>query len=508
LEIKIVTGGINEQKADATVVNVFEGVKAPGGATGAADKAVGGLISRLIEQGEIRGKPNEITVIHTPSDAYNGFVPDRVVVAGLGKRDALDLDRVRAVSAGVARRVRGLGARRVATITHGAGVGGLEPEACAEAVAEGALLGLYRFDKYKTVDDGKDKRELEELVLVETDASKAAALEAGAARGRILADAAIQARDMVNEPANAMTPSRMAEVAQEIANAADGLECRVFERDAIEELGMRTFLAVAQGSAEPPRLIELSYRGDPGNRDNNIWLVGKGITFDSGGLSLKPAIHMAGMKEDMAGGAGVMGAIEAVARLKPAINVTALVLATENMPGGSAQRVDDVVRTMSGKYVEIENTDAEGRLVLADGITYARENGAKRIVDAATLTGAAAIALGAGNSAAFSNDDALVSALIAAGEKRGEGIWRLPLDDVSKRQNESKIADVKNTGGRSAGAITGAHFIGEFVGDTPWVHLDIAATATTGKLRGWLPVGATGVPARSLVQLVLDLATT
>jgi len=271
---------------------------------------------------------------------------------------------------------------------------------------------------------------------------------------------------------------------------------------------MRTFLAVAQGSAEPPRLIELSYRGDPGNRDNNIWLVGKGITFDSGGLSLKPAIHMAGMKEDMAGGAGVMGAIEAVARLKPAINVTALVLATENMPGGSAQRVDDVVRTMSGKYVEIENTDAEGRLVLADGITYARENGAKRIVDAATLTGAAAIALGAGNSAAFSNDDALVSALIAAGEKRGEGIWRLPLDDVSKRQNESKIADVKNTGGRSAGAITGAHFIGEFVGDTPWVHLDIAATATTGKLRGWLPVGATGVPARSLVQLVLDLATT
>jgi len=508
LEIKVTAGGIGDQQADAAVVNLFEGVKTPGGATGAVDGVIGGLISRLIGQREIRGRASEVTVIHTPSGIYDGLTPDRVVVAGLGKRDGFDLDRVRSVSAAVARRVRRIGSRHMTTITHGAGIGGLEPEACAEAVVEGALLGLYRFDKYKSAGDGEDRRELEELDLVEMDASKVGALEAGAARGRILADAAMKARDMVNEPANAMTPARMAGVAQEMADATDGLECRVLERDAIEELGMRTFLAVAQGSVEPPRLIELSYRGDPGKPDNNIWLVGKGITFDSGGLSLKPGRFMEGMKDDMAGGAAVMGAIEAIARFKPAINVTALVPATENMPSGSAQRVGDVVRTMSGKYIEVENTDAEGRLVLADAITYARENGARRIVDVATLTGAAEIALGAGNTAAFSNDDSLVSALIAAGKKRGEGIWRLPLDDVSKKQNESKIADVKNTGGRAAGAITGAHFVGEFVGDTPWVHLDIAATAVTEKVRGWLPVGGTGVPARSLVQLVLDLAAT
>jgi len=507
LEITVTTGQITDQAVEAVVVNLFEGVEKPEGATGAVDSALGGLISALIEQGEIRGRQGEITVIHTPADAYGGFVPARVVVAGLGRAKKLDLDRVRTISAGVARRVRSIGVKRAATVTHGAGVGGLDPEACAEAVAEGALLGLYRFDKYKSSDSkDKDKRELDEFSIIEMDTSKSPALEAGAARAGVLARAAMRARDMVNEPPNEMTPTRMAEVAQEMAAAADSLECRVMERDEIEKLGMRTFLGVAQGSIEPPKLIELTYRGDPEHPENNIWLVGKGITFDSGGLSLKPAVYMEGMKDDMAGGAAVIAAIEAVAGLAPAINVTALILATENMPGGRAQRVGDIVQTMSGKYVEIMNTDAEGRLTLADAVTYAKENGASRIVDAATLTGAAEIALGHGNSAAFSNNDELVNALIEAGRKRGEGIWRMPLDDISKRQNKSTVADVKNTGGRAGGAITGGHFVGEFVGDTPWIHLDIAGTVMTSKLRGWQPVGATGVPARSLVQLVLDLA--
>jgi len=505
VEIEIVTGGIGDRQADAAVVNLFEGVKAPGGATGAVDRSLRGLISHLIELGEIRGKANETTVIHTPSGAYRGFVPERVVVVGLGKQEGFGLDRVREASAAAARRARGVGAGRLATITHGAGVAGLDPEACAEAVVEGTLLGLYRFDRYRSRED-RERREVEELALVEMDGSKVPALETGAARARVFAEAAVRARDMVNEPANVMTPRKMAEVGREIAAASYALECRVFERDEIERLGMRTFLAVAQGSVEPPRLIQVTYRGDPDHPENNVWLVGKGITFDSGGLSLKTAEFMKGMKDDMSGGAAVLAAIEAVARLRPSINVTALVPATENMPSGSAQRVGDVVKTMSGKYVEVENTDAEGRLVLADAITFARENGARRIVDAATLTGAAGIALGSGNSAAFSNDDRLVDAVIAAGRKRGEGIWRLPLDEVSKRQNRSRIADVKNTGGRLAGAITGAHFIAEFVADTPWVHLDIAATAFSEKGRGWQPAGATGVPARSLVQLVLDLA--
>jgi leucyl aminopeptidase len=249
----------------------------------------------------------------------------------------------------------------------------------------------------------------------------------------------------------------------------------------------------------------MRYRGDARRPKSNLWIVGKGITFDSGGLSLKPSDGMTQMKGDMAGGAAVISAITAIARLKPKINVTALVLATENMPSGSAQRVGDVVRSMSGKYIEIANTDAEGRVTLADALTYAKQEGAQRIVDVATLTGAAVVALGHGHTAAFSNNDGLVESVIAAGKRRGEPIWRLPLDSMARKQNESKIADVKNTGGRAAGSITGAHFIGEFAGDTPWVHLDIAGTFMAESTQGWTPEGATGVMVRTLTQLAMDL---
>jgi len=239
--------------------------------------------------------------------------------------------------------------------------------------------------------------------------------------------------------------------------------------------------------------------------ENNIWLIGKGITFDSGGLSLKSSLGMIEMKSDMSGGAAVITAMEAISKLNPKINVIGLCLATENMPDGGAQRVGDIVKSMSGKTIEIENTDAEGRLTLADAVEYAKQNGAKQIIDVATLTGAVIMALGHGLIGAFGNDSKLLDTLKESGEVTGEKIWFMPLDETSKKQNRSKVADIKNTGGRAAGSVTAAHFIGEFVGDTPWVHLDIAGTAMSTSSKGWIPQGATGFPCRTLIETVLRL---
>lgn len=487
------------------VVNLFSGVKKPAGATGAIDAAIGGALGDLIRRGEIRGRRGEVTVIHTMGKGYRGFAPARVVVAGLGKQADFDIDAARSVSAEVARRLRSIAVTTAATIVHGAGIGGLDTAEASEALAEGALLGLYRFDRYKSRKADED-RSLKTLRIVEVDSKKLPAIRNGVARAVTLAEAATLARDLVNEPANEMTPTDLANAARKAARGLTGLTCEVYDRDFAEKQGMRAYLGVAQGSVEPPRIIVMKYRGDARRPKNNLWIVGKGITFDSGGLSLKPSDGMTTMKGDMAGGAAVISAITAIARLKPKINVTALVLATENMPSGSAQRVGDVVKSMAGKYIEIANTDAEGRLTLADALAYARANGAERIVDVATLTGAAVIALGHGNTAAFSNNDDLVAGVIAAGKKRGEPVWRLPLDGVAKKQNDSKIADLKNTGGRAAGSITAAHFIGEFAGETPWVHLDIAGTFMADSTDGWVPGGATGVMCRTLVQLALDLS--
>ena len=503
MEIKVSIGDVTQQETPALIVNLFEGVQTPGGATGAVDSALGGVVSGLISDGEVSGKIGELTLVHTPASAYPSFKPGRVLVAGLGKRDAFGYEQVRRVTASALRRLERASISEAATIVHGAGIGGLEPAASAAAIAEGAVLGLYKFDKYKSTNGSK--RKFESLTLVDIVQGNCSALESGVERGETYARAGVAARDMVNEPANRFPPSKMAEVACEVANSA-GVGCTVLEREDVEKLGMGAYLGVAQGSHQPPKFIHLTYEGDPSDASNNIWLIGKGITFDTGGISLKPAGGMGAMKGDMGGGAAVIGAIGAIARLKPRINVHAVVAATENMPGGSAQRPGDVVTAMDGQTIEVDNTDAEGRLTLADAISYAKTKGASRIVDLATLTGAASIALGRGQSAVFSNDDELADAVIAAGESTGEAMWRLPLDDVSKRQNRSKVADIKNTGGRPAGSITAAHFIAEFAGDTPWVHVDIAATNMVNSTNGVLVAGATGVGARSMVRLVEDLS--
>jgi len=500
MDINVRTGDIVRQRTKAIVVNLFEGVKKPSGATAAVDRALGGAISQLIAEGEIKGKYGELTLIHTL-----GRLPSpRVLVVGLGKEPEFRLDRVRDLTASALRYLRRLGASSVASIVHGAGVGGMEPRQCAQAMAEGAVMGLYRFLRHKKPDE--EQREIEQLTLVEVDRKKTPALRQGVATGRILAEAANRARDMANEPANLFTPSVMAEQAQAIA-AEVGLECEVLEREQMQELGMGALLSVAQGSAQPPKLIVLRYRADRRSASGGLGLLGKGITFDSGGISIKPAAGMEAMKGDMSGGAAVIAAMWAIGRLKPPINVTAVVPATENMPSGSATRPGDVVRAMSGKTIEIINTDAEGRLILADAIAYARQQGLSPIIDVATLTGAMVVALGKVATGCVANDQELCQKVIAAGQAAGEKFWQFPLFEEYKELIKSNVADVKNVGAPGqAGALTAAQFLAEFVEDTPWVHLDMAGTDDTDKEKGVWVKGATGIPTRTLVNLVLSLA--
>ena len=430
--------------------------------------------------------------------------PARVLVAGLGKQEEFDADVVRRVSSEALRYLRRRGIREAVTVAHGAGTGGLSPVEAGRAIAEGAVLGLYRFDRYHTNGDDGDG-EFAELTIAELDEERAEGIRVGADQGKVIAEATLIARSMVNEPANAMTPTAMAEVAKGVAEE-HGLGFEVMDNADMKGRGMGAFIGVAQGSDEPARLIILTYTGDPGNPANNLGLIGKGITFDTGGISLKPAANMEAMKGDMAGGASVIGAMKIIAALKPRINVTGMVAATENMPGGSAQRPGDVVRAMNGKTIEVINTDAEGRLVLADALCLARERGITRLVDIATLTGAMVTTLGKACTGVMGNDDDLISNVIRAGKRTGEKFWQLPMFDEYKELIRSDVADMKNSGGRQAGSITAALLLREFVEGAAWAHLDIAGTATSDKVSGYQVKGATGAPARTLAQLAIDLA--
>jgi leucyl aminopeptidase len=346
--------------------------------------------------------------------------------------------------------------------------------------------------------------EMKELTIVTADGAELNELERGCELGRIMAEATNLARDMVNEPANYMTPTRMAEAARSLA-ADHGLEIKVFEQEQMREMGMEALLGVAQGSVEPPKFITLDYRGG-GSDGIDIALVGKGITFDSGGISIKPSEKMEEMKGDMAGGAAVMAALGAIARIKSKINVMAIIPATENLPSGNALKPGDILTAMTGKTIEIISTDAEGRLVLADALGYAIKLGAKRMVDVATLTGSIRAALGDVYTGLFGNNQELIDGLVAAGSGAGELMWPMPMHDEFREQIKSDVADIKNVGSRYGGAISAAQFIAEFAGETPWAHLDIAGTFLSEKEQKYLTKGATGVPVRTLVNLVLSLA--
>ena len=490
-------GNVSTIVTDAVIAGIYEGEEVAGGAAAELNSALGGVIVELIRSGEVKGKLNELHVLHTL-----GKIPARLaVVAGMGKRGEWDTDKLRDLAGEAVRVLRKHKAKTAALALWQDGAG-LEKAGWASALAEGCLLGAYLYRRHMTKDE--NGHEVEEIALLENDAAALGAVGRGLEKGRITAGAVMMARDMVNEPANHMTPSHMAEIAGEVASR-HGLNITVMDRAHMEKEKMGALLGVARGTAEPPKFIVLNYRGDPSVKEV-VGLVGKGLTFDSGGISLKPQEFMSDMKGDMSGGAVVIAAMDAIAQMKTAVNVTAIIPATENLPGGRALKPGDVLKASNGKTIEVVNTDAEGRLILADALSYAVRNEISPIVDLATLTGACHVALGDLYAGLFSNDSVLAGRLIKAAGESGEKLWQLPLPEEYKELNKSEIADIKNSGGRYAGAITAALFLKEFVGDVPWAHIDIAGPFMADKTRGVLVKGATGFGVRTLVRFVSGLS--
>jgi leucyl aminopeptidase len=489
MEVKTDSRQFYEIECDALVISMFEGEKAEEGALAEINQRTKGVIASLAETGEFTGKSADSAYVHHPGD----LKARRLLLLGAGKQEEFTADSVRKMAGAAARTLRGKKARSFAFLRRSQ----LPLGESAQAATEGALIALFDPDKYHTSDKTEDH--LETMIIVASE-GEMDEVKRSVERGRIIAEATNFAREVINEPANVMTPTELARRAEETARSY-GLEFDALDEAEMKDLGMGALLGVAQGSAEPAKLIVLRYTPKTESSET-IAIVGKGITFDTGGISIKPSDGMEKMKYDMAGGATTIAAMRAIAQLKPSVNVIGVVPATENMPGGRAQRPGDIVRAMTGKTIEVINTDAEGRLVLADAVAYARKLGATKIVDLATLTGAVSVALGDLYVAVLGSDQAWIDRILEAGRQAGEKIWQLPLDKEYREQIKSEIADIKNIGGRKAGTITGAYFIREFVEDTPWAHLDIAGTAWNENGKPHLAVGPTGVCVRTLVNLV------
>ncbi len=487
--------GVTKQKADR------QGEVALPEAGKKIDALLGGLLREVVTDGEFKGNLGELCTLHTTGK----MAAKRVIVVGLGAQEKYTAQSVRRASAIAARHAQETGAHTIALATGWERVP-FGPELGVQAEVEGVLLGLYSFRKYQNATsygNGNNGRGVSEVRIVV--AGQQGDYEAALHKGMAMAEATNFARDMVNEPPNVLTPTEMANRASAMAKQF-GLECEVLNRPQMKELGMGGLLGVSQGSVEPPKFIILRYRGAPESKGKSLALVGKGITFDTGGISLKPAERMHEMKGDMAGAAAVISAMQVIATLKPAINVTALVSTTENMPSGSAYRPGDILRIMNGKTIEIVNTDAEGRLVLADALSYAVKEGISTIVDVATLTGGVVIALGSVNVGMFCNDEKLGKAIIEAGRIEGEKYWPMPLDDEYQEFIRSEIADIKQTGGRAASSVTAAKILEHFVGDAKWAHLDIAGVDYIDNKTPYQEKGATGYATRTLAELALQLA--
>ncbi|HVW86268.1 MAG TPA: leucyl aminopeptidase [Bryobacteraceae bacterium] len=484
MELKLVRQDLSGLMTDALVLFGAEGRKRP---------ELERPLAALYDSGEITGKFLEFTLVHQ----VEGFAARRVLIAGSGKPEKLDAAALGKLASAAVRLLKSKGAKRVALALDGAA----SNAANVTAVAEGALAGSWEPDLLKTEKDGNKVIETVEIAVAAADAELDAALE----RGRILGEALNLSRDIAVEPPNRMTPMAMAERARAMAGEA-GLTFDVLDQDRMRQLGMGALLGVAQGSAEPPAMIVIQYKPEKASGDAHLALVGKGVTFDTGGISIKPSEGMEKMKYDMAGGAAVIGAMQAIARLKPGIAVTGVVPAVENMPGARAQRPSDIVKSLSGKTIEILNTDAEGRLILADAITYAKQLGCTHLVDAATLTGAIVVALGYASSGVFTNNDAFLERWMNAAKGSGEKMWHMPLYDEYREMLKTVYADIQNIGGRWGGACTAAMFLKEFVGDTPWIHVDIAGTAWLDDAKPYLAKGPTGIPLGTFVELATGWA--
>ena len=498
MNVHVAHGAIQLYEVDTLIVNLFAGVTAPAGATGAVDAALDGAISDLIRNGDLTGKAGEIVTLYPRA----AIPAKRVLVTGLGPRDSFDLEAARRSVGLAVKAARKATAKHVATIVHGAGIAGLETRHAAQATAEAALLASYQFDAQK---QKRETHEINDLTIVEFDESKLPEIEAGVKIARGIAAGTFVARNLVNMPPNVATPTKMAEVAQQIAADHD-YGITVGDRAWAEEFNMGAFLAVAKGAGDEPRFIVLEYNGDKTELDT-ICLVGKGITFDTGGISIKPSANMGTMKADMGGAAAVIGTMRAIAELDLPLRVIGITPCTENKPDADAYRPSDIITASNSKTIEIISTDAEGRMALADALVYAQRYDPDAVIDLATLTGSAVVALGKQVAAAlFANDDDLAAGLLTAGQETYERLWRLPLFDDYRESINTPVADMKNSGGRMGGVGTSAVFLREFT-DYNWAHLDIAGMALSEKERPYTPAGATGFGVRLLTQFLINRAS-
>ena len=495
MQITLETQPFAAIETEALVTYVFEESDPVQGRIAEIDQAAGGLLRKLGKSGELTGKMLEFTLVHAPA----GLKAARLLLVGAGKCEQFSGAALRKIVGAALRYLKSRSVKNFALLVREGGA----TEENAQTIAEGALAADFESDKYKT--DKKNGKNIESVQIAGYSDSESAAGEKGLSKGRIIADAQNFARDLINEPSNKLTPRVLAQKAEAMAQEA-GLAVEILDEKKIADLKMGALLSVAQGGPEPPRVMVVTYtpaKPKPGARV--IGLVGKAVTFDTGGISIKPSEGMEKMKYDMAGGATMLGVMRALAALKPAVKVICVVPSTENMPGGKAQKPGDIQTAMSGKTIEVLNTDAEGRLILADGVHYAKQLGATHLVDAATLTGAIVVALANINVGVFGSDQPFTDKLLASSKAVGEKMWQMPVDDDYREFIKGTVADIQNIGsGKGGGAITGAMFIKEFTGDTPWIHLDIAGTAWNDDAKPWLAKGPTGVALRTLVHLILS----
>lgn len=494
MQVEGINGDYRDVEVQALAIAIFKDEKPDEEFLRTLDSLAGGMVRSAIETEELKGKEGETAYFHLRS--ADGPKAQRLLLVGVGERDQYRTPEVSRMAGTAARFLRGKAAKSIAIVPRGEG----DAAEIASTVVQGAIIGLFEPDKYRTVE--KEERQVERLVVV-IDGADSDALKRGTERGRIIGESVNFTRDLANEPGAYMTPTIMADRAREVATEF-GLSIDVLDEDRMEKEGMGSLLSVSRGSEEPAQLIVLKYTpaDAPQSSDQLLAFVGKGVTFDSGGISLKPGENMELMKYDMTGGATVIGALRAIAQLKPSIPVLGVAPCTENLPSGKATKPGDVVRAMTGKTIEVINTDAEGRLILADAIAYAKKLGATRVVDLATLTGAVVIALGDVHTAILGTDQELIDEVIQAGKEVGEKFWQLPLDKEYSKQIKSDIADIKNVGGRKAGTITAAAFLKEFAEGLSWAHLDIAGTAWGDDAKPYRAKGPTGIAVRTLINMV------
>jgi len=494
MEIRVERGKAERYPCELLLLFSFESTEKLEGPIQNVDLEWGGFISTLMRQGDFKGELFQCRLFHT-----HGAIPaQRVLLAGLGKRGEFDLEKWRGASSKAGQFIRDSGVKQFAFQMRKLN-GYLERELTGSFVI-GLLLGLYQFNEFKTLDRDKVK-EIEELILLGETGGEILSISDGLRTGKIISEAVCMARDLVNGPSNKVTPTVLAKKAEEMAKEHN-MEVQVFEVNQAEAMGMGAFVAVAKGSQEPGKFITLEYNKDKGL--DTIALVGKGITFDSGGISIKPSERMERMKDDMSGAAAVLATMQVASRLQIPLHLVGIIPATENLPSGKAYKPGDILKTLSGQTVEVISTDAEGRLILSDALTYSLRYQPKGIIDLATLTGACVIALGDYVIGLFGNEGSLLKRIEEASEKTGEKVWRLPLWDEYFEYLKSDVADFRNVGTRAAGAIIGAIFLSKFVEKIPWVHLDIAGPASIEKERPYIPRGGTGVGVRLLVQLLRD----